>query len=283
LRLSSRRRPTLQNTVNRGVPEKAIRSGEREVAANPTGRTRFRRLSQEPESPILRFGYFRRTPVRRYDEAGVRRPPPYPPSMPEPFIPPRSPMHHLPRLEPEFYQGFSAVFWTITLERRATGWLTDGFHSVWRELLLHAAAREGLACPTYVLMPDHLHLVWLGLRQSSDQLKAMRFLRTHLARELAARGKPGRFELQKQSHDRVLREEERAQGAMSKACFYVLDNPRRAGLVEHPKDWPHLGAMVLGYPNLHPLEEEFWPEFWKLYWRLREELPDQQKPPDPTS
>jgi hypothetical protein len=53
-------------------------------------------------------------------------------------------MHHLPRLDPECYRGFAVVQWTITLERRATGWLDDRFHLHFRELLLHAAAREGI-------------------------------------------------------------------------------------------------------------------------------------------
>jgi len=198
--------------------------------------------------------------------------------MSEPFHAPQPPMHHLPRLEPEAYQGFAVVFWTITLERRTTGWLDSDFHRVFRELLLHAAAREGLACPAYVLMPDHLHVVWMGLRLRSDQLRAMRFLRKHLARELAGRGAAGQFELQKQSHDSVLREHERAQGAFAKACFYVFDNPRRAGLVEDPCLWPHFGAVLPGYPFLKPVEENFWSEFWKLYWRLREEGPGQVKP-----
>ena len=73
-------------------------------------------------------------------------------------------MRHLPRLAPEFYRGFAVVHWTITLERRATGWLDDLFHLHFRELLLHAAARQGLLCPAYVLMPDHIHLLWMGLR-----------------------------------------------------------------------------------------------------------------------
>ncbi len=174
-------------------------------------------------------------------------------------------MHHLPRLEPEAYQGFAVVFWTIPLERRATGWLNSDFHRWFRELLLHAASRESLACPAYVLMPDHMHVVWMGLRLRSDQLRAMRFLRKYLDREFSERGAPGQFELQKQSHDVVLREHERAQGAFAKACFYVFDNPRRAGLVEHPDQWPYLGAVLPGYPFLKPLEEEFWPDFWKLY------------------
>lgn len=197
--------------------------------------------------------------------------------MSEPFQPPKPLMHHLPRLAPEAYQRFAVVFWTVSLER-ATGWLNSDFHRAFRESLLHAAAREGLACPTYVLMPDHMHLVWMGLRQSSDQLRARRFLRKQLARDLVTRGAVGQFELQKQSHDSVLREHERAQGAFAKACFYVLDNPRRAGLVEHPRDWPHLGVVLAGYPFLKPLEEDFWPDFWKLYWRLREDVSGEKKP-----
>ena len=181
-------------------------------------------------------------------------------------ISPQPQMHHLPRLAPEFYRGLAVVHWTITLERRATGWLDDLFHLHFRELLLHAAARQGLLCPAYVLMPDHIHLLWMGLRTKSDQRDAMRFLRKHLAAELVRRSaRGGPFELQKQSHDRVLRERDRVRGAFARACFYVLDNPRRKGLVVHPREWPHLGAVVPGYPFLHPLEEEFWPRLWKVY------------------
>jgi hypothetical protein len=81
------------------------------------------------------------------------------------------------------------------------------------------------------------------------------------------------FELQKQSHDSVLREEDRQRGAFEKSCFYVLDNPRRKSLVEHPSFWPHLGAVVSGFPFLHPLSEDFWELFWKIYSKLREPTP----------
>lgn len=182
--------------------------------------------------------------------------------------------HHLPRLAPEFYRAFAVVQWTITLARHATGWLDERFHLCFRELLLHAAAREGLLCPVYVLMPDHLHLVWMGLRVDSDQRNAMKFLRKHLAAALVRRSPTGvEFELQKQSHDSVLREQDRQRGAFEKSCFYVLDNPRRKELVEHLKDWPHLGAIVPGYPFLHPLGEDFWELFWKIYMKEREPSP----------
>lgn len=180
-------------------------------------------------------------------------------------------MPHLPWFDPESYRGNAAVFWTLMRERRAKGWLNASFHAELRELLLHAAIRESLLCPAYVLMPDHAHLVWIGCRKASDQRNAMRFLRTHVTCELTERSPKGAaFELQKQSPDPVLRHRERARGALARACFHVLDNPRRARLVATAKDWPHLGAVVPGHPCLHPLEDGFWPTFWQLYQNHRE-------------
>ncbi len=177
-------------------------------------------------------------------------------------------MHHLPRLPRPYYQAFAVVHWVITLERRVTGWLDASFHAFFRELLLHAAAREGLFCPAYVLMPDHAHVLWMGTKLSTDQINAMRFLRKYLQIELRRRNPA--FDLQKQSHDTVLREHERTHGAFSATCFYVFNNPVRANLVSEAKQWTYLGAMVPGYPDLHPLDEDFWPLFWKLYHAQRE-------------
>ena len=59
---------------------------------------------------------------------------------------------NLPRLEKHFYQRHAVVFWTNTLEERARGWLTKDFHSTFREIMLHVAAREELYCPG--LLPD---------------------------------------------------------------------------------------------------------------------------------
>jgi len=171
----------------------------------------------------------------------------------------------LPRLLAHHYRGHAVVFWTFTLEKRVRGWLTPAFHAAFRELLLHVAARQNLMCPTYCLMPDHLHFVWMGLRRESDQLKAVRLLRTHLA---SALGKGRHW--QHQAHDHVLREEERRRNAFASTCCYVLANPVRAQLVKRERDWPYLGAVVLGYPKLHPLEDGFWPVFWKRYTQARE-------------
>jgi len=164
------------------------------------------------------------------------------------------------------------VHWTITLEPRATGWLDASFHTQFRELMLHAAARQGLLSPIYVLMPDHMHLMWMGLELASDQINGVRFLRKYLQIEFDRRNLSGRetYQLQKQSHDTVLREEERKRGAFASACTYILDNPVREGLVTQAGEWKWIGTVLPGYPDVHPLEKDFWPLFWKLYTEQRE-------------
>jgi REP element-mobilizing transposase RayT len=173
--------------------------------------------------------------------------------------------HYLPRLRREFYQADAVVFWTMPIDQRARGWLSESFHAAFREMMLHTAVREGLLCPAYCLMPDHLHLVWMGLRRESDQHNGTKFLRAQLSRFLV----PARFE--HQPHDHVLKPEERQRHAFSVACAdYVMLNPLKAGLVKAPGDWPYLGAVVAGYPRLNPLDGDFWPWFWKHYWTARE-------------
>ena len=87
---------------------------------------------------------------------------------------------NLPRLAPECYRGTAVVHWTFTVHQRAAGWLTSAFHAKWREILLHTCARYELLCPTYVLMPDHVHLLLMGIdEQGSDQRTAIAFLRKH--------------------------------------------------------------------------------------------------------
>jgi putative transposase len=180
---------------------------------------------------------------------------------------------YLPRLQREFYQRDAVVLWTLPIENRRTGWLTPEFHQSFRELLLHAAARERFLCPTYCLMPDHIHMVWMGLNLHSDQLHGMVFLRTYLEPKLV----PAKFQVQE--HDHVLAEKERKQQAFARACCYVRDNPVRAGLVSNRERWPYTGALVPGYPKLNVFAAEYWQKFWKIYYGLRDPKCSERKLP----
>lgn len=123
-------------------------------------------------------------------------------------------------------------------------------------------------------MPDHLHLVWMGLRRDSDPLNGMAFRRRYLEPALA----PAKF--QPQAQDSVLRETERERGAFARVCFYILHNPVKAELAARLEAWSFCGAVVPGYPILHPLEPDFWEKFWNLYGKSRHpDAGDIKKPP----
>ena len=175
-----------------------------------------------------------------------------------------APTPYLPRLPREYYQGDAVIHWTQTTFDRGKGWLSDVLHGRFRELMLHVAVREGLFCPAYCLMQDHIHLFWMGLRRDTDQINGMAFLRTHLEPILAP------TVLQPQAHDHVLREEARQRKAFAQACDYILNNPLRAGLVKASRDWQYYGAIVPGYPQLDPLDADYWPLLWRLYWKARQ-------------
>ena len=155
---------------------------------------------------------------------------------------------HLPRLDSAFYRGAAIVHWVFTLADRATGWLDDGVHGRVRELMVHTMARHELLCPVYCLMPDHMHLLWMGVSESSDQQKAGTFLRRHLNAVLSFKG----VRLQKQSYDHVLKEHERERNAFKKIAWYILENPVRAGLVKNRAEWAYSGCIVPGFPDWTP-------------------------------
>jgi putative transposase len=173
-------------------------------------------------------------------------------------------VNYLPRLHASAYRADAVVLWTLTTFDRKKGWVGERFHRDFRELLWHSMAREELVCPVYVLMPDHIHLVWMGLAPESDQRNGMAFLRTHLEPLIL----PARF--QPQAHDHVLTRQERMRNAFARLCEYVRLNPVRAGLVRSAEDWVYSGCLVPRYPTLRVGEADFWPNFWKIYRKLRE-------------
>jgi REP element-mobilizing transposase RayT len=176
---------------------------------------------------------------------------------------------HLPRLPPDNYRGYAFIHWIMTLEDRATGWLAREFHSIWSLILLHASARYNLVCPTYVLMPDHVHVLWLGhCQHDSDQRVAIEFLQSKLRTHIAP------ADWQRQPYDHVLCESERAHDAFLTTACYILENPVRAKLVSDWREYPYSGCCMPGYPEFDPLASDYWERFWRCYNYLIEKSSD---------
>jgi putative transposase len=145
-----------------------------------------------------------------------------------------------------------------------SGWLDGDMHTLVRELLLHTMARYHLHCPSYCLMPDHGHFLWMGLWEGSDQLRASRFFRRHWNCALKQHG----VHLQAQGHDHVLQECERQPDVFENSVLYIFKNPMEADLVDQWNEWPYHGAILPGFPDLPswPIQE-FWKRFWKIHNR----------------
>jgi len=167
----------------------------------------------------------------------------------------------LKRLPPEYYRGVAWVHWTLTIEDRRQGWLDARFFYKFRELLTHVSFRDRIACPIFCLMPDHAHLLWCGLTETSDQLLAMRHLRTDLNDCLRRIG----YELQRQAYDHVLKDDELERDALESLVEYIARNPERKGLVGDDAfaAYPYTGCLLPGYPQMKLFQADSWDRVWR--------------------
>jgi len=174
---------------------------------------------------------------------------------------------HLPRLARSSYRGQAYVHWTMTIKDRRTGWLIPVFNYKFRELLTHATCRYAFVCPIYCLMPDHIHMVWIGIDDRTDQRNASKYFRRQLAEPLRKLG----FELQHQPYDHFLRDDERMESAFVEVVEYIARNPERKGLVplDGYRDYKYTGCLIPGYPELELWQPDFWTRFWRTYSFLR--------------
>lgn len=178
---------------------------------------------------------------------------------------------HLRRLDAAGYRGHAVVHWTMTIRYRRTRWLDARMYYHSRKLLAHSQFRFAIACPIFCMMPDHIHLMWMGILESSDQKLAMRHLRSRFNDSLSRIG----YELQDQPYDHVLLEEERQEDALMATCEYIARNPERAGLVavDEFAKYPYSGCFVPGYPELKSFEADFWTRFDRSVSYLRKNGP----------
>jgi len=174
----------------------------------------------------------------------------------------------LKRLPREYYRGHAYVHWSQTIKGRRTGWLTPIFYYKFRELLTHAGFRYAFACPMFCLMPDHFHMLWIGILDATDQLPAIKSFR-HSVNEVL---KKIRYELQGQAYDHVLRDDERQETTVANVGEYIARNPERAGLVELDQfaTYPYSSCIVPGYPELNPFQPDYWARFWRTYSYLND-------------
>jgi len=175
--------------------------------------------------------------------------------------------NRLKRLPVEFYRGSAWAHWTLGVENRRTGWLDARLLYRFRELLTHTAFRYQIACPIYCLMPDHVHLLWAGLAEGTNQLFAMKHFRKSMNDTLRRIG----VEFQRQAYDHVLQDSECERRAIEEVAEYIARNPERKNLVgiDAFAKYPYTGCLLPGAPQLKLFQSQGWSEVWTTMSFLR--------------
>lgn len=126
------------------------------------------------------------------------------------------------------------------------------------ELLTARAREEYFDIQAYCFMPDHLHFLVSGTRQTSDCLAFINGFKQRSA--FAFKQSTGERLWQHKPHDHILRPDERWEAV----AFYIWMNPVRKGLCQRPEDWPFSGSTTLDWRRLLTPPEELWIPPWKI-------------------
>ena len=103
---------------------------------------------------------------------------------------------------------------------------------------LHSRDGQVYDLDTFCIMPNHVHVVFTPLRREDETYEALPAIMQGLKGSTAYQanlllGRRGSF-WQHESYDHGVRDE----GERRRIIAYVLNNPVKAGLVQHWQDWP---------------------------------------------
>jgi putative transposase len=149
-------------------------------------------------------------------------------------MPTREKKHRLPL---EYYRGKAVVSFSICLKNRVCLFndseIVKGFIAILKDVI----NSEECLVPVYCFMPDHLHLLIIGLTDNADLLKIVAKFKQKTGYWLAGQKKEAGW--QKDFYDQVIRTND----SINAHIRYILDNPVRKGIVDLWPDYPHIGSI----------------------------------------
>ncbi len=129
--------------------------------------------------------------------------------------------------------------WDTALNTAQSGpfWLHDPRIADLMAKSLHHRDRKVYDIVAYCIMPNHIHTVYTPLLKDNGAYHAMSAIMHSLKRYTAREsnlllGREGQF-WQHENYDHVVRDE----AELRRIIWYALNNPVKAGLVEHWEEW----------------------------------------------
>ena len=160
------------------------------------------------------------------------------------------------RLPQNSYLGRQIYFVTICSEHRRSVFTHSGLVALLLDVLQTKCSVHSFNVYAFCFMPDHIHLVLLGVSDHSDLIALLRDFKG----TSAARARVQGFVVlwQKGFYDHVLRSGE----ALDAVAWYIFNNPVRAGLTKEMGEWPYSGSGLIDWKKLTAPMREFLPP-WK--------------------
>ena len=144
----------------------------------------------------------------------------------------KEPFPKRPRLRGFDYCGTHAYFITILTKDRIVHFKEVEVVSHLINLLLETAKSEGFDVSSYCFMPDHLHLLVMGIYDKSNLRRFMSVFKQKSGYWFKKNYNEDLWHIS--YYDHVLRKEE----SMEEVAFYILGNPVRKGLVSDFREYP---------------------------------------------
>jgi len=138
----------------------------------------------------------------------------------------------------ECYVGFRCYYLTICTHERHPFFTNPETVTKVLSHFLRVSADEGFEIVAYCFMPDHLHVIVAATHLTADLQRFVRLAKQRSGFEFTRA--TGRRLWQDSYFDRVVRSDQ----ALPTLVAYVVDNPRRAGLVETPAEYAYWGSQV---------------------------------------
>lgn len=137
------------------------------------------------------------------------------------------------RIEGFSYRGFHRYLLTFCTAHRAPHLSCAERVATAKSRIEQTATEERFSISAICFMPDHLHILIVGLTETADAQRFVKIAKQRVTYSL--REQHGvRNVWQEGYHDWVLRPHQSTQDVIR----YVLSNPVRAGLVRNPEDYP---------------------------------------------
>jgi len=141
------------------------------------------------------------------------------------------------RLPPSSYVGQIAISFTACVEYRRRVFHNPSDIEPFIKMMQDQFARFECLAPIYCFMPDHLHVITMGMTHRAGGKRAMDAFKYFSGNYLYSKGNP--FCWQDDFHDRIIRRSEEWRNKV----FYIFQNPVLARLVEDPWTYPLTGTI----------------------------------------